>query len=188
MRMREDIYIERKIVSGRYIPDGFSDVLAEFEETELTPLQTAYISEKITSSNNNFVFVTGLLAVVGALGAVFGSDPKTALYVMLFYGAAALLYKPVRNLWIAPVKTNFECGNYKAYKLLVTEKFVNMIDSSDAPSVSRQKTATYYLSICGVNVNIPFECYIGAQEGGFITGVLVDTGDKKWFIVCSPSL
>ena len=38
------------------------------------------------------------------------------------------------------------------------------------------------------NVNVPFEGYIGAQEGGFITGVLVDTGDKKWFIVCNPSL
>lgn len=56
--MREDIYIERKIVSGRYISDGFADVLAEFEETELTPLQTAYISEKITSSNDTFVFLT----------------------------------------------------------------------------------------------------------------------------------
>lgn len=186
--MREDIYIEIKIVSGIYISDGFADVLAEFEETGLTALQTAYISKKISSSNNNFVFVTGLIAAVGALGTVFSSEPKTALYVMLFYGAAALLYKPVRNIWIAPVKTNFECGNYKAYKLLVTEKFVNKIDYSNAPSVSMQKTGTYYLSICGVNVNVPFECYIGAQEGGFITGVLVDTGDKKWFIVCNPSL
>lgn len=186
--MREDIYIERKIVSGRYISDGFADVLAEFEETELTPLQTAYISEKITSSNDTFVFLTGFFAIIGALGTIFSSEPKTALYVMLFYGAAALLYKPVRNIWIAPVKTNFECGNYKAYKLLVTEKFVNKIDYSDAPSVSMQKTDTYYLSICGVNVNVPFECYIGAQEGGFITGVLVDTGDEKWFIVCNPVL
>lgn len=181
--MREDIYIERKIVSGRYTPDTFADVLTVFEETALTPLQTAYIWERLTSSNNNFVFVTGLLAVIGALGTIFSSEPKTELYIMLFYGSAALLYKPVRDFWIAPARTSFERGNYKAYKLLVNEKFVNKIDPADAPSVSSQKIETYYLSVCGVNVKVPFECYLGAQEGGFI-----DTGDKKWFIVCNPVL
>ncbi|MGN0599254.1 MAG: hypothetical protein ACI4JK_05105 [Oscillospiraceae bacterium] len=188
MRNREEMFIERKIVSGRFVPNTLTDVLTGFEETELTSLQTAYILEKISSSNDTFVFVTGFFAVVGALGIFFSSEPRTALCIMLFYGALALLYKPVRSLWIAPVKTSFERGNYKAYKFLVTEKFVNMVDTSDAPSVSRHKTSTYYLSICGVNVNVPFECYIGAKEGGFITGVLVDTGDKKWFIVCNPSL
>lgn len=148
--MREDIYIERKIVSGRYIPDTFADVLTVFEETALT----------------------GLLAVIGALGTIFSSEPKTELYIMLFYGSAALLYKPVRDFWIAPARTSFERGNYKAYKLLVTEKFVNKIDPPDAPSVSSQKIETYYLSVCGVNVKVPFECYLGAQEGGFILNTI----------------
>lgn len=82
--MREDIFIERKIVSGRYIPDTFTDALTGFEETELTVLQVAYISEKITSSNDTFVFLTGFFAIVGALGTIFSSEPKTALYIMLF--------------------------------------------------------------------------------------------------------
>ena len=54
--MREDLYIERKIVSGSYMPDVYNDMLTGFEETELTPLQLAYISERITSYSSDIVF------------------------------------------------------------------------------------------------------------------------------------
>ena len=185
--MREDLYIERKISSGTYIPEVFADALTGFEETELTPVQLAYISEKITSYSSDIVFAFAAIAIVGALGTVFSSEPLTALWVMLFYGVVALLYKPVRNLMVSPVKNSFDAGNYKAYKYLVTDKFVNLTDVSDSPKIASEKHSSYYLSICGINAEVPFECYSRVQEGGFVTGVLIDVKDRKWFIVCSPA-
>lgn len=185
--MREDLYIERKITSGAYVPEMYCEVLTGFEETELTPLQLAYISEKITSYSSNIVFAFAAIAIVGALGTVCSSKPMTALWVMLFFGIIALLYKPVRNLMVSPVKSSLDAGNYKAYKYLVTEKFVNMTDKYDSPTITKQKHSTYYLSICGINAEVPFECYVKAQEGGVVTGVLIDVKDRKWFIVCNPA-